>query len=315
MPYRRNYKKRRYNKKNKDGRKLAPNRVRFQKRNAKYQLANKVELVRPITLKPTSVMKKFIYYNTAEVKNSLNGGAHQAQFIQMFLNSPWLLASDVYSRQNGSQWNWNKPITTHVDDALLESGTSFPGLFEYASSVGRSYQNLTVVGSKVIITATPIIDANVGPKCITALFANVDSQGSNLTGTSTIDDLYGMPYTQIRKVTGGQSNNGDMSGNTKSASIVLKYSPKRFNNIKDIRDNSNFHALLNIGAGTGRLPPERDRICFGIVPVLSNPTATLPCVKILLQYKHECTILFSEPFNNNNVAVPLPAMPIEEVML
>jgi len=260
-------------------------------------------------------MKKFIYYNTAEVKNSLNGGAHQAQFIQMFLNSPWLSASSVYANQNGNIWNWNKPVSIHVDDALLESGTAFPGLFEYASSVGRSYQNLTVVGSKVTITATPIIDANVGPKCITALFANVDSQGSQLTGTSTIDDLYAMPYTQIRKVTGGQSNNGDMSGNTKSASIVLKYSPTRFNNIKDIRDNSNFHSVLNIGAGTGRLPPERDRICFGIVPVLSNPESKVPCVKILLQYKHEATILFSEPFNNNNVAVALPAEPVMDIMV
>jgi hypothetical protein len=312
MPRRRNYNSRKKNR-NKNSRYQPRQKVRFQRKNAKYQLANKVELVRPITLKPTSVMKKFVFYNTAEVKNALNGGAQQCQFVQMFLNSPWLLASSVYAEANGSQWKWNKTMTTHVDDALLESGTAFPGLFEYASSVGRSYQNLTVVGSKVTITATPIIDANVGPKCVTALFANVDSQGSNLTDTSTIDDLYQMPYTQIRKVTGGQSNNGDMSGNTKSASIVLKYSPKRFNNIKDIRDNSSFHALLNIGAGTGRLPPERDRVCFGVVPVASNPISAKECVKVLLQYKHECTILFSEPFNNNNIGVAVPAALEDEV--
>ncbi len=233
MPNNRRYSRR----KGKNNKYQPKQKVRFQRKNAKYQLANKVELVRPITLKPTSVMKKFVYYNTAEIKNALgtatgSWNGQQCQFIQCFLNSP---------------------------------------------------------------------------KCITALFANVDSQGSNLTKETTIDDLYAMPYTQVRKITGGQSNNGDMSGNTKSASIVLKYSPKRFNNIKDIRDNSSFHALLNIGAGTGRLPPERDRVCFGILPVSSNPVSVVPCVKVLLQYKHEATILFSEPFNNNNIGVAVPA--------
>lgn len=305
MPYRRNYRKQR---KRKNAKYQPRQRVRFQRKNAKYQLANKVELVRSITLKPTSVMKKFVFYNTAEVTNHLSaGGNHQCQFVQMFLNSPWMLASNVYANQGGNTWNWNKSMNGHNDDDPLSTGTSFPGLFEYGSSVGRSYQNLTVVGSKVTITATPIIDANVGPKCITALFANVDSQGSNLDGDSTIDDLYALPYTQIRKVTGAQSNNGDLSGNTKSASIVLKYSPKRFNNIKDIRDNSTFHALLNLAQGTGRLPPERDRVCFGVVPVITNPTSKKECVKILLQYKHEATILFTEPFNNNNIAVAVPA--------
>lgn len=97
MPYRKSYKRRRFPRRKHVKKRLAPGRVRFRPSTAKYQLANKVELIRPITLKPSSVMKKFIYYNTAEVRNATIADAQNAQFITFNLNSPWILQDDTYS--------------------------------------------------------------------------------------------------------------------------------------------------------------------------------------------------------------------------
>lgn len=296
-------------------RRYKPKQVQFQKKDARYQLANKVELVRPITLKPPSAIRKFIFYNTAEIKNTMSaeGNNQQCQFVQHFLNSPWISESETYARVGNNQWNWNKAMTIHVDDASAQSGTSYPGLYDNASAIGNGYQNQCVVGHKMTITATPLISANSGPKAITALFAQVNAQASQLNSNTTIDDLYEMPYTQVRKVTGSQTNNGDLGGNTKSAKIVIKYSPKRFNNIKDIRDVPKMAAILNLAANGGKHPAERDTVVFGVVQVLSNPENNLPCVKVLLQVKHEVTILFSEPYSNYNQALPLAAQPVVAV--
>lgn len=299
-------------------RRYRPRQVQFQKRDAKYQLANKVELIRPITLKPTSAIRKFIFYNTAEIKNRLSteGNNQQMQFVQHYLNSPWISASEAHATPGTSTWRWNKPMTVHADTdpgPAPSSGTSYPGLYDNAAAIGMGYQNQTVVGHKCTITATPLIDANVGPKAITALFAQVNAQASQLTENSTIDDLYEMPYTQVRKVTGGQQNNGDLGGNTKSAKIVIKYSPKRFNNVKDIRDVPKFSALLNLAGNSAKHPAERDSVVFGICNVLSNPENKKECVKVLLQLKHEVTILFAEPYSNYNRTIPLAARPVAPV--
>lgn len=298
-------------------RRFKPKQVQFQKRNAKYQLANKVELIRPITLKPTSAIRKFIYYNTAEIKNRLSAeNNQQMQFQQHYLNSPWILASDSHAEPGNSTWRWNKTMVVHADSdpgPAPDTGTAYPGLYDNAASIGMGYQNQTVVGHKCTITATPLIDANVGPKAITALFAQVNAQASTLNQNSTIDDLYEMPYTQVRKITGGQNNNGDLGGNTKSAKIVIKYSPKRFNNVKDIRDVPKFSALLNLAGNSAKHPAERDSVVFGICNVLTNPENKKECVKVLLQIKHEVTVLFAEPYSNYNRTQPLPAMPVAPV--
>lgn len=278
-------------------------KVVMETKTAKYRLANKVELIRPLNLKPVSVMKKFIFYNTAEIKNDTAvGGGQQTQFVQHYLNSPWLSSSETYARPGTATWRWNKPMTQHTDSTSATLGTSLPGCFDNPSSIGWRYQNICVVGAKFKVTATPIVDANVGPKAVAALFAQVNAQGSQLDTGSRIDDLYEMPYTQIRKIEGGGSNNGDLSGNTKSASIVIKYSPKKMNGLANIKDSSKMSATNNVVANTAFHPSEKDRIVFGIVPVLTNPTTALPMVKCILQVKHEVTVLFSEPFSNYNRA-------------
>lgn len=279
-------------------------------RGSSYQNnANKIELVRPLTLKSTSAIRKFVYYNTAEVLNNLDTSGNQnAQFFSMLLNSPWLFSSDQFARQSNNSWNWNKPFLAHSPGDPSNSGTYLPGMFESLESIGNQYQNQIIVGGKLTVTASPIFhEANQSSGAQTALFTNIQTQGSNLTPATTIDDLYNLPFTQLKKVVGGQSNNGDLNGSTKGAVIVVKYSPKRMNNLKDIRDNREFMAHVDVGGANGKHPNDVDRITFGVVNVASNPQTPRKCTPVLIQVKYEATVLFTEPLNNANQTIAISA--------
>lgn len=287
-------------------RRYKPKQVQY-RGNAKYQLANKVELVRPITLKPKSVMKKFIFYNIAEVSNDTIAGVQNAQHVTFYLNSPWILNNDTYATQGGNQWNWNNPMTIHTNGTAPTVGTSYPGMFD-VNAVGNGYQDACIVGTKVTISGSSLFRPNraTGDPC--ALFAVVNSQAANaLTQLTTIDEIYASPYAQVRRIAHGGTSSGDLSGNVKDASIVLKYSPKRFNNIKDIRDNHGFFSHVSNDLTTSNHPSELDRVTFGIINCMSNPATHRGAGTIMLQVKQEVTVLFSEPFNNRNQYPAQPA--------
>lgn len=287
-------------------RKYKPKQAMY-KPNAKYQLANKVELIRPITLKPKSIMKKFIFYNVAEIANDTIGGVQNAQHVTFYLNSPWILNSDIYATQGGNTWSWNHLMTAHVNGSAPTTGTSYPGMFD-ASAIGNGYQDACIVGTKLVITAQSIFRPNRVSGDPAALFAVVNSQASTaLTQSTTIDDIYASPYSQVRKINHGGTNSGDLSGNVKDASITLKYSPKRFNNIKDIRDNHGFFSHLSQDLTSANHPSELDRVTFGLVNIMTNPVTHRGAGSVMLQVKQEVTVLFSEPFNNTN---QYPALPI-----
>lgn len=294
-------KKRNYNKK----KKFNKRRYQPKQNNWSGKTSQTVQLIRPISLKPKSCLKRVIFYNTAEVKNTLIGGVQNCQFLSMYLNSPWLQASNLYAHQGTNLWNWNVSHTTHTNGGSVQTGTAYPNLFGQ-NEIGTQYQDLCIVGTKVTLTATPLAaHAICGP---TAFFAQINSQATDLTSTSTIEDLYASPNTTIRKVSGNQSGASVLTS-PRSAKIVLKYSPKRFNNIKDIRDNSSYFAHVNQPgiAASGSHPAELDRITFGLVNTLSQPSVAKPCCPIMLQIKMEAIILFSEPFTSRNNSVLVPA--------
>ncbi|AXQ65527.1 MAG: hypothetical protein [Circular genetic element sp.] len=305
MPYRkRNIAKRAVRRYRKKARGAPKNRM--YRPNAKFRLANKVELLRPVTLKPKSQIKKLVYYNMAEIRNHLISGVQNSQFMTLYLNSLWPLQTDVYARQGSNTWNWNTDFISHPNSSPVISGTSFPGLFEGPHQIGNQYQNYTVIGTKITLTATPTTGGD--DSSMSGLFSVVQTQANTLSNSSTINDLYNLPYVQIRKIEGGSVNAG-LTGNTKSASIVMKYSPKRYNNIKDLRDNSQFQGHVSLGGATGTHPAEIDRISFGITNLVVNPVTNKECVPIVLQLKIEQTVLFTEPFSNANLNLSQNAQP------
>lgn len=298
----------RNNKKRSKRRRFVPKQRTFRK-TARFQLSNKVELVRPITLKPKSVLKKFIFYNTAEVRNGLIGGQQNAQFQTNYLNSAWMLQSDTYTQQGSNTWRWNQAMTAHTNPGDIATGTSFPGFGELHTGFGRQYANFCVLGAKVKITATPIQIANNYGGAVSALFAVIQTGQNQLTNTTTIDNIYALPYSQLRKIEGGDKVTGTKY-DTKEASITIRYSPKRYNNIKDIRDNIRFFGKVNQDGTLSYHPAELDRVSFGVVNCMSNPSAQSNIPPIMLQYRHEVTVLFTEPHNAQNQApaIPLQAM-------
>ena len=306
MPYKRNY--------NKRPKKRMPRRRKFKPRGTTFgksnmRLANKIEIIRPITLKPKSIMKKFIYYNRAEVINQTQSDSQNCQFFGLRLNSPWIWAQDVNSDVGTNSWRWNNVITAHVNGNGSDTGTSFPGMFNYIHSPGNGYQNACIVGGKMTIQATPLYQPNLGSGSPTALFAQVTTQPSTLTETSTIDDLYLDPFTSLKRVNGGGTNNGDLNGNTKSAKIVINYSPKKYNNIKDIRDNKNFFSHVNAVNGAGTHPSEGDYVTFGLCNILTNGTTQRKCVPVMLELKYTVTVLFTESIDNDQNQYPaFPAL-------
>jgi len=278
----------------------------------KIRLQNKVELLSIKTLKPKSIVKKFQYYNTMEVHNHLLATNQNSQFITLNLNSPWLLNSTTYAQQGINVWNFNTPMAPHTNGHAVASGTSYPAFFTNESSPGLAYQQQAVIGTKVTITATPISSTEAcGP---TALFAVIETQPTTYTNTLDINELYSTPYAQVRKVTGNQSGYA-LTGNTKSAKIVVRYSPKKFNNIKDLRDNHNFYSATSAPSlsATGSHPAEKDRLTFGLVNCFSNPNVAQPCCPVMIQVKVEAIVIFSEPFPNQNIFPAAPAGGIEIV--
>lgn len=307
MPYRRmNNRRRKLPRK-----KAIRNKYQPKKRNiafsGKARLTNRVELLRPINLKPRSQLKKVIFYNTAEVVNAMIGTSQFCQFNTFYLNSIWMQANDTYATGGGNTWNWNTVMAPHTNGTSILTGTSYPGLFG-TNQIGTQYQDICVVGAKFTISASPIqSNSACGP---TALFASIESQGSDLTSASTITDLYNRPFTTVRKISGNQGGSaGGLNGWSNGNKIVITYSPKRHNNVANIRDNAEFFAHTS-SAGTaanGNKPSELDRLSFGICSTLTNSASPLKCCPVQLQVKCEATILFNEPYNDLNQYPGLPA--------
>lgn len=286
-----------------------------------------MELIRPISLKPKSVIKRFVYYNKAHVVNALDqtgpNAVNQTQFYRINLNSPWIFNSEVFARENptqgtmpGCRWDWNQPVTVRTHDSLAPNkyGTSMPGVFNpdggqpntvVSSYVGDNYKNAYVVGTKWTIQFTPLASVDNESNDPTAAFAIIETDQSVITSQTKIDDLYNRPYVQVRKLAVGSNYNAQKNGATQPCRIVVKYSPKRMNNIKDLRDNVQFanHLSTVESTPTANLPAERDSLCFGIVPTLSNKQNKNKLVNHYVEVKCEQTILFTEPTSNTNVAL------------
>lgn len=287
---------------------------------------SKLELIRPMSLKPKSVIRKFCYFNKAEVINNLDTSAtnpYQTQFTRINLNSPWLFNSEQFARANPSTnsmpnctWNWNKDVVPRTRDEAgpNKQGTSLPGCFNPAGStsatnpsiyVGDQYRNAIVVGAKWTFKFTPMGSTTNASFDPTAAFACIETEASQLTSQTTIDQLYEMPYTQIRKLVAGDNLGGKRNGAVQPAQIIVKYSPKRMNNIKDLRDNAQFNNHLSTVESTpqANLCAERDSLCVGIVPVLTNKSSKHSLVSHYIECKAEYTVLFTEPDNDGNFSM------------
>ena len=102
------------------------------------------------------------------------------------------------------------------------------------SNLYESYSEVCVVGTKVTLVATNI--SNSQPVQMGYLYTVKHSQpNTGLATTSTINDINKMPYRKMAKLQGDGQQVTQSAGI--NAKLVIAHSPKKFNNIKDLRDN------------------------------------------------------------------------------
>ena len=284
------------------GRKRKPRNYRNYKR--RQYVPSKVQILQPISLKPKRIVRKVCYNNLIKVVNVLDGSNNvEPQFIRFNLNSPWLVNSVQYTAGANSSWIENRPTTVFTNDNPPESGTSFPGLFEQPTSIGNSYRTMCVVGAKWTFTYTPVESDQNPDSQPTALFGLITTGPSGLTPSNLgTNALYDSPYAKISKVIGfGNGTSGNVNKVSKGGFLQFKYSPKKYNFVKDITDSKSLWA--NNATTGGRHPNEIDRLTVGICGLMEQDN-TRPLVSGILQVRCEATMLFGEPNNANNFADP-----------
>ena len=103
----------------------------------------------------------------------------------------------------------------------------------------------------------------------------------------------------MRKILGSQASLAAQGGlsNTKSAYTQLKYSAKKFNDVKDIKDASQMWANCSVSGSSviGSHPAEVDRVCLAIVPLMNTPLSAKSLPSGLLEIQMEAVAIFREP--------------------
>jgi hypothetical protein len=279
MVYRkkRNYKKKRYN-------------------NAKKYRNQVSRIVRPLNVKPRSAIQQVTYYNSFACRPKLHAtsGDQQNYCITLQMNSIWPFNSgwDTHATTHGQVCTPNENIQNYsvpVNDSM----TIMPNIKD-GSSLFLMYAKCCVTGAKVTITATPISNADTSayPQ-LGYLYAAKHSQGTaGLTNTSTMNDINKLPYKNMAKLKGSLDEG---TGTQIGAKIVIKHSPRKFNNVKDLRDNPDL--FCNTGANTqATKPQEGDNLTIGVIPSLN--ALGNPVTDFCLQIRIEQRLLWTEPLSS-----------------
>ena len=232
-------------------------------------------VLRPLTLRPMSAVQKVVYLNTFNCTPGLSsGGLQQNYCITMIINSPWLFGNnwDTNANQSGQSISPNEPIVA-INGTVPDPGTTImPGIKEGGGQPFSKYQQGYVTGTKVSVVATPINNSNGVPIQLGYLYAHRSSTASSLQASDSITDLKKRPFLKMRKLMGAQTATLAGAGVTNSSRLVVKHSPKKWNNIKDIRDNKQFSFSTQANEAAGAIPSEKDFLTIGVIPALNTYT-------------------------------------------
>lgn len=257
-------------------------------------------IARPLNVKPRSALQNVTYYQSFNCKPALNStlpaGSQQQNFaIEIALNSLWPFEGNWDAKANslGRLAVANDPITPYAQP-VTDSMTIMPNVKDGVALFSQ-YNNCCVVGTKVTAVATPI--NNVSDNQLGYLYMIKHSQSqSGLTNTGTITDLNKMPYRKMAKLQGaGVPTSGFQTNNIVGAKLICKHSPKRFNNVADIRDNKGLYCTTGNNT-VASSPNEGDYLTIGVMPALNG--RDLQCTDFCLQIRIEQRLLWTEPLES-----------------
>lgn len=257
-------------------------------------------IARPLNVKPRSALQNVTYYQSFNVNPALNSalgaGSKQQNFsIELALNSLWPFELNWDGKANslGRTCVPNDGITPY-QSPVTDAMTIMPNVKDGVALFSQ-YNNCCVVGTKVTIVATPI--TNTADNQMGYLYALKHSQSqSGMGNTSTITDLNKMPYRRMAKLHGAAvPTSGFQTNNIVGAKLQIKHSPKRFNNVADLRDNKGL--FCTTGSNTvASSPSEGDYLTIGVMPALNG--RDLPCTNFCLQLRIESRLLWTEPLES-----------------
>lgn len=212
----------------------------------------------------------------------------------MNLNSIWPFDAGYRSNAQtfGQICNPNESIEPYLA-SVTDDMTTMPNVRDGANLFNQ-YAECCVVGTKVTLVATPI--TNTQQVQLGYLYAIKHSQPQTGLGVdSTINSINKLPYRKMAKLQGvGQQTSTNVGTGAK---LVIKHSPKKFNNIKDLRDNPQMMNKTGSNSAASK-PSEADFLTVGCIPSLNGLDKQV--TDFCLQIRIEQRLLWTEPLENLN---------------
>lgn len=257
-------------------------------------------VARPLNVKPRSAFQNVTYYNSFLCRPTLDtsqtaGEKQQNWSFTMNLNSLWPFRTDynAHSTANSQVFTPNEAITGYTEP-VTDAMTTMPNIRDGAN-LFTQYSQAVVCGTKVTLVATPI--GNSTNNQMGYLYSVTHSQpSSGLNNRSTINEVNKLPYRKYSKIMGPDApTSGFQSGKKVGAKLVIKHSPRKFNNVKDLRDNQNLFCSTGSNS-VAHGPAESDFLTIGVIPALNGLDTQV--TDFCLQIKVEQRLLWTEPLEN-----------------
>lgn len=259
---------------------------------------------RPLNVKARSAIQNVTFYNSFFCKPALDANGNQQNFaIKMQLNSPWLFRDgwDILTTGGNQVLTSNIAISAVPANGTPVAGTTtcMPGVADGPNILAK-YAKGCVVGTKVVLVATPA-ETDTGSRLQPGLFYAIkhSQKSSGLSQTADVNKINSMPFRQAKQISANRVSMIPTNTGFQASRITVNHSPKKFNNVKDLRDNQQF--AFSGGTQNLTLPEEGDFLTIGAVPLLNSVpvsaqgTTTAQVTNFRLDMRVEQTILWTEP--------------------
>lgn len=267
----------------------------------------------PLNVKARTAIQKCTYYNSFLCDPALDSNGNQTNWaFKLQLNSPWLFNDgfDLLATAGTQRFLPNSTITAVGANSQPVKGTTtcMPGVADGPETLLK-YAKGCVIGTKVTLVATPVASGDsADPQSQSGLFYTVkhSQKSSGLQASADINKINSLPFRQAKQIQPGSIGGGGASvlrsQNQIASRIVVNHSPKKFNNIADIRDNDQF--TFNGGTGVLNQPEEGDFLTIGVVPMLkagfaANGSQT-QAPRFRLDMRVDQSILWTEPLEETS---------------
>lgn len=170
------------------------------------------------------------------------------------------------------------------------------------------YFHFTVIGSKITVVFEPTGVNNASSTATNAVpcAVYIVKSGSNTaiaTGTE-MSDINKLPYTVKGHITPQNSTFGSAGSATyrsttqAGCALSMGYSAKKFEGVKDVRDNEQLKGAMGSSPAT---PDEKSYFTVGLRNIIPSGAASDTMVSGVMSIKIEYITLLSEPTTSNQV--------------